>query len=723
MKKLILGFTLIFIGSFTFAQALHDITSPNPANVFAVGTAGVILKSTNGGTNYSSTISGTTNFQSVHALGFHVWAVGDGGAFSMSTNLGTSWQSATIAAGEKLNSVYFIDSLNGYIAGNNGLMLKTNNSGQTWSSVVTGVTHNLNNLKFTDVMNGYLSGENSAILKTTDGGMSWIVLPTPSLSAIRCFDISGSELVAGSSENILYRSTDGGSTWSSIPLKIQSMPGINALAITAPSRYVIVLESGSIWNTTNGGVTFTYAANEFIDELNAIAVQGQRMYTVSRKHMVVLKAGTSGASWTLTPNTTYSVHYILQMGSSGAAYNRVLEYNHQKRGVFYNLVNRQLYRSLNFGANWSIISTLPDSLSQRSTQLLVCAKDSTKMLAGVYRNNQGNFDLTTIYRTSNYGVSWQQVLNLNMDYIGDYMNQDPQHPDTVYIGSKDSVFRSTNFGATWTKICEAPFLDWCDIEVHPTNSDILYGSAGHYPAKLYKSTNAGANWFFVDFVLDTLYSEMPAIGTSKFNPNLVLHAQYSSVVGQSGLKRSYSAGNTWLYNQFPGASWSIDIAKDDPALFAYGSVSYDPIFFSSNSGSSFIGLSNIYAEQILYYDRSNLYINNHGSIYKMRVIYNMPVIGIQNISGEVPVEYSLKQNYPNPFNPETHIEFNIPKDGFVKLVIYDALGRESETLVNEEMYAGKFRVNWNASTLSSGIYFYRFTAGSYTETRKMVLVR
>ena len=107
----------------------------------------------------------------------------------------------------------------------------------------------------------------------------------------------------------------------------------------------------------------------------------------------------------------------------------------------------------------------------------------------------------------------------------------------------------------------------------------------------------------------------------------------------------------------------------------------------------------------------------------MRVIYNMPVIGIQNISGEIPVEYSLKQNYPNPFNPETNIEFNIPKEGFVKLVIYDALGRESETLVNEELNAGKFRVNWNASTLSSGIYFYRLTAGSHSETRKMVLVR
>ena len=151
MKKLILVFTFIFIGSFAFAQALHDITSPSPSIVYAVGTAGTILKSTNAGTNYSSTISGTSNFQSVHALGFHVWAVGDGGALSMSTNLGTSWQSATIAAGEKLNAVYFIDSLNGYIAGNNGLMLKTNNSGQTWSSVVTRVTHNLNNLKFTDI--------------------------------------------------------------------------------------------------------------------------------------------------------------------------------------------------------------------------------------------------------------------------------------------------------------------------------------------------------------------------------------------------------------------------------------------------------------------------------------------------------------------------------------------------------------------------------------------
>lgn len=724
MKKLILSFTLFFIGIFSFAQALHDITSPNPANVFAVGTSGLILKSTNGGSNYSSTVSGNSNFQSVHALGLHVWAVGDGGAFSKSTDLGTSWQSSTIASGQKLNAVYFIDSLNGYTAGNNGLLLKTNNGGSTWSSIETGVTYNINNLKFTDAMTGFISGENTSILKTTNGGINWIVLPTPSTSFLRCFDIAGSEIIAGSSENKLYRSTDGGATWSSIPLNILSLPGINALVITAPSKYTIVLESGSIWNTTNGGTSFTYAQNEFLDELNAIAVQGQRYFAVSRKHMVIVRSVSNGTSWALTPNTTFSTAYILQFGSTGAANNRIFDINYQKRGVLFVLHYNKLYRSGNFGANWSLLSTIPtDTATAISTQFLVNMKDSSKMIASVNSYTSGAAYKCELYRTINYGMNWVKIKVIDIDGIGNFINQDPQHPDTLFIGAKDSVFKSTNFGLNWSNINIGSFQDWCDIAVHPSNSSIIYGSANHYPAKLYKSTNAGSNWFFIDFVVDTGYSEMPAIATSNLSPDLILHAQYSNPVTQRGLKRSYTSGNSWLFNQFPGISWAIDIAKDDPSLYIYGSVSYDPIFLSTNSGGNFTGLPNIYAEVLNYYDRSNLYIINHGTVYKMRVFYNMPVIGVQNISNETPVKYSLEQNYPNPFNPKTNIEFSIPERSRVELSVFDVLGKEINILVNEVLEPGKFKADWDAASLPSGVYFYRLSTEKFSETKKMILLK
>ena len=85
--------------------------------------------------------------------------------------------------------------------------------------------------------------------------------------------------------------------------------------------------------------------------------------------------------------------------------------------------------------------------------------------------------------------------------------------------------------------------------------------------------------------------------------------------------------------------------------------------------------------------------------------------------------YSLEQNYPNPFNPSTTIKYQIPELSFVTIKVYDVLGNEITTLVNEEKPAGNFEVEFNASNLTSGIYFYRIQAGDFVETKKMVLMK
>ena len=88
-----------------------------------------------------------------------------------------------------------------------------------------------------------------------------------------------------------------------------------------------------------------------------------------------------------------------------------------------------------------------------------------------------------------------------------------------------------------------------------------------------------------------------------------------------------------------------------------------------------------------------------------------------------PETYSLSQNYPNPFNPTTAISYRLSALSNVKLVVFDLLGREVTTLVNEKKEPGNYSVNFNASNLTSGVYFYKITAGSFTETKKMTLVK
>ncbi|MBK8552140.1 MAG: S8 family peptidase [Ignavibacteria bacterium] len=113
---------------------------------------------------------------------------------------------------------------------------------------------------------------------------------------------------------------------------------------------------------------------------------------------------------------------------------------------------------------------------------------------------------------------------------------------------------------------------------------------------------------------------------------------------------------------------------------------------------------------------NNLYVDNILKVNGMTGISN-------NLITEMPEKYSLSQNYPNPFNPVTNVEFGIMKLGFVSLKIYDVLGKEVATLVNENLQPGTYKYNFDASNLSSGIYFYRIKAGDFIETRSMMLLK
>jgi hypothetical protein len=91
--------------------------------------------------------------------------------------------------------------------------------------------------------------------------------------------------------------------------------------------------------------------------------------------------------------------------------------------------------------------------------------------------------------------------------------------------------------------------------------------------------------------------------------------------------------------------------------------------------------------------------------------------------GELPKVFALDQNYPNPFNPSTSISYELPSRSFVSLKMFDVLGREVATLVNEEKPAGTYSVTWDARNVASGMYFYRLQAGSFTDTKKLILMK
>jgi hypothetical protein len=113
----------------------------------------------------------------------------------------------------------------------------------------------------------------------------------------------------------------------------------------------------------------------------------------------------------------------------------------------------------------------------------------------------------------------------------------------------------------------------------------------------------------------------------------------------------------------------------------------------------------------------------HFWVQRMGNTMDVTMTDVQAPVAAVPLSYALAQNYPNPFNPITNFGFRISDFGFVSLKVFDVLGREVATLVNENKNPGRYAVSWDASEVGSGVYFYRLTVGSFTTTRKMVLMK
>ena len=198
--------------------------------------------------------------------------------------------------------------------------------------------------------------------------------------------------------------------------------------------------------------------------------------------------------------------------------------------------------------------------------------------------------------------------------------------------------------------------------------------------------------------------------------------------------------NTLNYCPYSSASTRRCSDTSNVTLFGYYSTkrksfAHDGLIVSSVAYARNIGLTNYGSGEpppiSHYVDLVGCYVNG--------ILYGDTLMtGVQNISSEEPSSYSLQQNYPNPFNPNTKIKFDIPRwrgikgvdnnEQYVTLKIYDILGKEIATLVNEKLNPGTYEVTFDArlsgsASLNSGVYFYKLTAGDFSETKKMLMIK
>jgi hypothetical protein len=214
-------------------------------------------------------------------------------------------------------------------------------------------------------------------------------------------------------------------------------------------------------------------------------------------------------------------------------------------------------------------------------------------------------------------------------------------------------------------------------------------------------------------------------GTVKYSPSGMQEwvQQYAgpSNYGKASALAVDNSGCAYVTGQSIGTGTGFEFAtiKYNPSGSQVWVKAYNNIAMAGDGASSIF----VDASGFVYVTGYSEGISNNVNTSDFATIKYSQSTGITPLSTEIPGKYSLSQNYPNPFNPATDLEFRIADFGFVSLIIYDISGREIAVLVNEHLKAGTYKYTWDASHLNSGIYFYRLTAGNFSETKKAILIK
>ncbi|KXK49471.1 MAG: Peptidase S8 and S53, subtilisin, kexin, sedolisin [Chlorobi bacterium OLB5] len=294
--------------------------------------------------------------------------------------------------------------------------------------------------------------------------------------------------------------------------------------------------------------------------------------------------------------------------------------------------------------------------------------------------------------------------------------------NTGWLLRSNYILRTTNGGATFDSTHTVFTYLW-DIYFKDVNTGVLCGDG----ALTMRSTDGGVIWNQVQLPL--FQGGMPNLYRISFAGN------NGWVIGEGGplnggrlVWKTTNFGVSWdsiARVPYPGSelNYSVTFSNINTG-YCGGTTGY--IFKSTNGGFNWIQ-QNV---PINGFRRDLWFLNDSlgwtvgGGGYILKTTNGGTYVGIEPISGIVPGDYKLYQNYPNPFNPITNIKFQIPISGYVQINVFDITGREIEKMVNGYLHAGVYNMKFEASKLTSGVYFYELLInGKPASTKKMVLIK
>jgi photosystem II stability/assembly factor-like uncharacterized protein len=398
---------------------------------------------------------------------------------------------------------------------------------------------------------------------------------------------------------------------------------------------------------------------------------------------------------------------------------------------------------------WLLISFTSNSFSQSGWQIQYY--NSSEFLSDIYFINgftgwavQSWFD-GKISKTTNKGLNWITITTQQFQFGNGVTFYDQS---TGWIcTSSGNLYRSSDGGYNWTRSnCSncTTIDDFIDIQFINQFTGWAYGDVN-----IFKSTDGGLSYnilncpYHVDngFFIDSLNGWIGGMfGSAKSTDGGISWFQYSQLNSIWGIYFvNLSKGWVCTYHgkifktTNSGVNWIEQYSNNGTPLYKVQFVNENTGWVVGDSGA-IIKTTNGGAN---WYRQSSQPITIYWGIFMISptegwvcgdhfILHTTDgggPIGIQPISNEVPQTFSLSQNYPNPFNPKSKIKFQIAKLSEVKLVIYDVMGREIQILVNEKLSPGTYEAEWDASNFPSGVYFYKLTAGDFSDTKKMVLLK
>jgi len=368
-----------------------------------------------------------------------------------------------------------------------------------------------------------------------------------------------------------------------------------------------------------------------------------------------------------------------------------------------------VFLSTNNGASWTSVNT---GITRR--YILSLAASETTLFLGTLGARHG------LYRSSNKGTTWtisdSGLSGGNVWAIA--ATQDSIGKTTLLAATDFDVCRSTNNGTNWTQGSPGLTEPYQGGYFPPVNDFAVSGTNVFAATQdgVYLSTNNGASWTFRDSMMT--YNQVYTIVVSRDGSTV-----FAGTNG-NGMFRSTNNGTSWsvIDSGMPKSYYAVtSFSFSDTNLFAGTTAG---VFLSTDKGTSWEavndGFTNNYASSIVVCG-TNLFAASGSNVWR-RPLSEM-ITSVASHPVNLLTHFSLSQNYPNPFNPTTMISFFLPIRSFTSLKVFDILGREVSTLVSGELMAGPHTQQWNAEHMSSGLYFYRLQAGSFSATKKLLLLK